>query len=392
MGGLLAGLRSLFIGHDSVALVRRRGLCAGIGLAVAGGVFAADAAAQETAPGYPHISGKILVEIQNDGAVSSDDPAARLNDLFNSTEAALALHFNSALSIQSLMVVEPVLDPRPGKDRFFGDHGGFFEELYVQLAFDGLRLFGGKFDAPFGIAWDAAPGIWGVDFAEDYELVERIGGGAEVTLRDMGIGRHTVSAAVFLADRSVLSESILTNRGRTRLSTAGPSNTGDPASFSVALDSQHIPGLAATRFHLGFRHQAPGRGDFGPENGIAVALQHVFKLGETRTLTKIIEGVYLDNADAGPDHRAYITSGGVLRDGPWNLSASYTRRRTDFRGAGDITDHLFQATGGYSFGNGLTIDAGYRFAEEGGLDTHIIGFLLTATIGVGPEGISLAGK
>ena len=80
-----------------------------------------------------------------------------------STEANIVFHLNPVLSIQSLLVVEPVLDSRPGRDRFFGDHGGYFEELYVQVAVDVFRFFGGKFDAPFGTAWDAAPGIFTLD-------------------------------------------------------------------------------------------------------------------------------------------------------------------------------------------------------------------------------------
>lgn len=384
MGGKRTILNFVLFGHINVF----RPLCSAVcllGIAMTGDVFAAE----DGAPGYPHIAGEILIEAQNDGAVSSDDPAGELNDLFNTTEAAFELHFNPVLSVQSLMVLEPVQDPQPGRDRFFGDHGGFFEELYLQLVIGGVRLFGGKFDAPFGTAWDRAPGIWGVDFAEDYEVVERLGGGAEFTLPEIGLGQHTLSAAVFLADTSVLSESIFTNRGRTRRSTAGPSNTGDPESFSLALDSENIPGLAATAFHVSFRHQAPGRGDFGHENGVAVGLQHTFQLGEGRTLTNLIEGVYLDHADAGPDNLYYFTSGGVLQDGPWNLSVSYTGRKTDVRGAGDFTDHLFQATGGYRFDNGVTLDAGYRFSEESGIDTHILGFLLSVTIGIGPDGIAL---
>lgn len=32
----------------------------------------------------------------------------------------------------------------------------------------------GKLNPGFGIAWDKAPGIYGTDLAEDYEISERI--------------------------------------------------------------------------------------------------------------------------------------------------------------------------------------------------------------------------
>lgn len=346
------------------------------------GVAHAAGAAEPAQTRFPSITGNILVEIQNDGAVASDDPAAELNDLFNTTEASLALNFNQALSIQSLTVIEPVRDPKPNKDRYFGDHGGFFEEIYLQVEFDGIRLFGGKFDAPFGTAWDAAPGIWGVDFAEDYELVERLGGGIAFTLPDAGLGHHTVTAAVFFADTTALSRSALTDRGRTRLSSGGPSNTETPESFSLAIDSEAIPGLPGATVHAAFRHQAAGIGDFAAENGVVLGVHKIFELNGGRSLTTILEGVFLDNADAGPDNRYFLTSGARLQDGPWNASLSHTARKTDIRGAGHVTDHLFQATGGYEFANGITVDGGYRFAEEDGIATHIIGFLVTKVFDV----------
>lgn len=323
---------------------------------------------------YPSITGTVLIEVQNDYAFESDDPGAEINDLFNTTEAGLALNFNENISVQTLTILEPVRDPTPFDDRFFEDHGGFFEELYLQFEQDGIRLFGGKFDAAFGRAWDAAPGIYGVDFAEDYELVERLGGGGGFTFSHYGV--HTLTGAVFFADTTVLSESVITNRGRTRRSSGGASNTESPESFSLALDSREIPGLPETALHVAFRHQAEGRGDFADENGVAVAIERAFALDEGRTLETIVEGVYLDNAFASPDNVYYLTAGAALIDGPWNVALSYTLRHTDLRAGGDFSDHLFQASGGYTFANGIAVNAGYRFSEEAGIDTHIVGVLL----------------
>jgi len=67
----------------------------------------------------------------------------------------------------------------------------------------------------------------------------------------------------------------------------------------------------------------------------------------------------------------------IIIDETWNVAASWTGRETDVSGGTDIDDDLFQLSAGYAFENGLQIDAGYRYAEEGGIDTHIIGTLLS---------------
>ena len=74
---------------------------------------------------------------------------------------------------------EPVQDPDPGDDRFLEDHGLYAEELFVNYETGHFAGYAGKFNPSFGTAWDLAPGIFGTDLAEDYEITERIGlGGA----------------------------------------------------------------------------------------------------------------------------------------------------------------------------------------------------------------------
>jgi hypothetical protein len=321
------------------------------------------------------IDGSVVIELQNDLTVDSDDPSTEINDLFATVEIALGLNLTSIFSVQTLMVLEPVLDPDPFDDRFFGDHGGYVEELFLQAAFDNFRVFLGKFDASFGIAWDAAPGVYGTDFAEDYELAERLGGGFEVTFGDMYSGNHTIRANAFFADTSVLSESIFTNRGRTRRSSGGPSNTEALDSISVTLDGGDMPALDGVSYHLGFRHQSPGIGDESDELGLVAGLQKTFDLENGAAIETIIEGVSLHRADTGPDDIYYLTTGAAYIDGPWTWSASHTLRKTMVILGSDVTDHLAQASLGYEIAEGTSVNAGYRYSREAGIETHIFGLL-----------------
>lgn len=351
--------------------------------------LATSAHAQDGPPSL--IDGTILFEVQNDHAFDSDDPSAEINDLFATIEAGLALNLSEIFSVQSLFVLEPVLDPQPFDDRYFEDHGLFVEELYLQAEFDNFRFFAGKFDATFGTAWDAAPGIYGVDFAEDYELVERIGAGGAVSFGTMLVGDVTLTGSVFFTDTSVLSESAFTNRGRTRLSAGGASNTESLDSFSITLDGENVAGIDDFTYHVGYRRQESGVGDVSDEDGFVAGIQKGFALAEDLALETILEGVYLDNDSGSANDTIYFTAGGLLRHGPWNLATSFTLRDQDVPGGPDNNDRLFQVSGGYEFEFGLTADAGYRYSREGGVETHIFGLLFTYEYEIG-SGVRIFGS
>ncbi len=52
----------------------------------------------------------------------------------------------------------------------------------------------------------------------------------------------------------------------------------------------------------------------------------------------------------------------------------------DMPGAPDMNDHLFQLSGGYDFGNGLTLEGGWKSTEESSVDTDILGALARYTV------------
>ena len=329
---------------------------------------------------FPRIEGEIPIEIQNDYTYDSDDRDAELNDLYTKIEPAVSVRFTEEFSIEAGLVLEPVLDPDPRDDRFFEDEGLFVETLFLQYATDSFSLFGGKINPAFGVAWDIAPGVYGTDLAEDYELTERIGLGGSVTLGNDETGLHTITASTFFADTSFLSESLITERPRNRKSSGGVSNTEDFSSFAVALDGDLgivVPGLA---YHLGFESQEGGTGNPEDEFGIAAALYGEFEIGEDTVLGPVVEYVHQSDAGGIAEDRDYITLGAALVHGPWNIAVSDTIRTIDPAGAGDVDDNQFQVSGGYAFDNGLALDIGYKHTEESNSDSNTVGALLSYTL------------
>ena len=342
------------------------------------GPFAGRGARAEEQPSYPYIDGEVLIEVQNDYAFDSDDPDAELNDIFTTTEPVIRLHPFPGFYVAVHGVLEPVLPTEPRDDRIFDDHGLFAEELYAAYETDRFFVMGGKYTINFGKAWDEAPGIYGTDFAEDYELSERVGFGGGATFAYPGIGEATVSGSAFFLDTSILSQSGITNRGQTEISDGGPSNTEKPNSYALAVDGTvaALPGLA---YHAAFVRQRKGRGDTGDETGLLVNAGYVRELGPVEIGT-IVEYVHFDNADGiDGQTRHYLTTGLVIGWQNWNLSLSRTARSTKLADGSDTDDELIQVSAGYAFDFGLSVDVGYRLANESSVETDIFGVLLAYT-------------
>lgn len=331
---------------------------------------------------FPYLDVAVLIEIQNDYIYDSDDPGSKINDLSTTTEPVFALHLLPGLFIEAGLVLEPVLDPAPSMDRFFEDEGIFVEVFSLNYENEWFSLVGGKFTPNFGTAWDRAPGIYGADFAEDYELVERIGFGGAVSLNTENIGVHTLSASTFFLDKSILSESAFANRGRTRGSDGGPSNTGDFSSFAISLDGAEMPGLDGLSYHGAVAYQDVGQPGEDTELGLVFGMSWEGDIGNGIELAPIVEVAYFENADGvwGQD-RYYLTTGlGVGYEG-WNLAVSHTGRTTTMSGIADINDHLVQISAGYLFDFGLAAEAGWALVREDGSDNYAFGILLAYEFG-----------
>jgi hypothetical protein len=329
------------------------------------------------------IEGEIDFELGNDYVAHSDDPGGEINDLYFTMEPYVRFSPTEFLSIDALFIFESVQDPAEGEDPVFDDHGVFVEQLTLRLEQDRYAVFGGKFTPAFGIAWDEAPGIYGADFAEDYEMVERIGVGFSLLLVEDGrFGSHALEASSFFIDTSSLSGSMITSRGRTRLSDGGAGNTEDLSSFAITLGGEDLGGIDELFYHAAYRMQARGDLDVSgsKEEAWVLALGRSIDWNEDWRLTGLAEYAWFAHMDGEDADATYLTSSLLLsfRE-TWNLAASYTLRSMD-EADNRINDSLFQLTAGYVFENGVSIKFGYLRTREDGVSSDTIGLLSTFTL------------
>jgi hypothetical protein len=247
----------------------------------------------------------VAAEIQYENGLGPDSAKPQSDFLFTTWEAGLSLSLGERLSVESVVLVEIFDDPAPGTDSIFEDHGLFAEELMLAYHGDNWSLLGGKFNAAFGVAWDLGPGIWGVDFPEEYEAAEKIGIAGSRTFTIGTTGQHTLYGSLYRADRSILSESLFDNRGRVRLADGGATNTKDFDSFTLSLTGKDIISDAGLGYHLAYRSHAHGDADFNSvrEEAFAAAVFGTLPF-ETIDVEAMAEAVYIDNAEGTRDATA----------------------------------------------------------------------------------------
>lgn len=328
---------------------------------------------------------KIPVELQNDYDYASDTPGNERNNLFVSIEPEATFHVLPVpgLSVFAHGVLEQVADASPNEDRYFEDQGFFIEDLFLRYETGRFVFRGGKMNPGFGMAWDTAPGIYGTDMAEDYEVSERIALSGTVNADLEKLGKHAVTAGTFFLDTSPLQNTIVSkSRGTLGRSDGGVSNTGDFSSFNVAVDGGEFSGAPALQYHLGFVYQANGVDTAQNEKGYAAGLSNRFDLGGDMALTPLIEVVRLDDqgGTANKD-RTYATLSFLGEWKSWNVALATTRRRTKEAGAATVSDYQYQASLGYAFESGLTADFGWKRLKESGAITDRIGLLFTYEFG-----------
>lgn len=325
------------------------------------------------------------IELQNDYDYRSDTAGAEVNNLTLKLEpeATIKVLPVPGLSFFIHGVLEQVADGGPNEGRYFKEEGFYIEDLYVNYETGQFNFRGGKTNPGFGIAWDQAPGIYGTDMAEDYEMAERITLSASASFDSKDLGSHNLTVGSFFLDTSPLQNTISSKtRGTVERSDGGVSNTDDFSSFNIVLEGGKYPAAPALAYHLAYIHQAHGRDGTEDETGFAAAITTKFNLSKTVALTPLFEAVFLNDLGGTKDKdRQYWTASALTEWQKWNLALAYTKRRTEKTGASTLNDYQGQASIGYTYDSGLTVDFGWKRLKELGAVTDRVGFLLTYALG-----------
>lgn len=343
------------------------------------------------ADSYPLLVSELEIELDAARRYRADPPLSRLHDLSTDTKADLALQFDPYLAVRSRLRLDTSKEATGS--RAFGDESLFVEELHLSYERAWYGFLVGKFNPHFGTAWDAAPGVFGSDFAQDYEITEGIGAAASATWETSGWGNHKLVGGMFFADRTPLANTLFARPrsgaddvirpGRRRLGDGGVANTRAPGSFSLTLEGEEIPVLNGFTYHLGLMRRAAGSGDQRDEWGYVVGLRRDWPVAAGLKLAPLVEYVLLDGAAGQHQRIHYLTTAAELTWTKWLLSLSHTSRIIDEPADGsgprgnDFHDRLLTTSIGYAFHADLVLSGGWKRERIESLTSQTVGLKLT---------------
>lgn len=318
------------------------------------------------------ISQQGAVELTLDHADTGEDVlAATIN-------YGLAVRFAEGWSVQLDAVLEPVVDPA-GDEAFEGEDA-FIETLSLQYAGEAFTVYGGKINPVFGSAADVAPGLYGVEAGESYQITEALGVGGDISLTSMLNldGEHVLSAAFFSADRSALSGSLGGLREELELADGGLANTEGLKSVALSIDGVLANGLGYTLGHRRLATDTPGETD---ENTTVLGVNYAWPEDSGLDLAVMAEVAASRNAD-GVDgaNRDFYTAGGTLGLGDWFVNAIASGWNENAT-AGDLDVRKLELSVGRALAETLVLEVGVQDVRESGASATVIGARLAWEFG-----------
>ncbi|PWR20411.1 hypothetical protein [Zavarzinia aquatilis] len=337
---------------------------------------------------FPMLNSETSLEVQNDGIVRNSDKATgTYDDMHLKVEQETGLFLTPEFGIKSQLVLEPLMTP--DGDRFFANNGLYLEQLYAQYRTDVAGIYAGKFDPLFGRAYDNAPGIYGTDFAGDYELTEADGVGGIADFGNDRVGHYELKAAAFTLDTTFLSESLFTRPNGTNPRTDRPRrftrdqgglyNTGDLNNFTADVNMFGLAAIPDLTAYVSFESLGNGTPGAARQTGVAAGAEYAIDLGDDVSLVPRGEYAHFDNVDGDKATNAdYVTASVELDKGPWDVAViGGIRKFNSTDPAADYTDHLREISAGYTFENGMKLEVSAAGESDAGTDATLIGAKLS---------------
>ncbi len=172
---------------------------------------------------------------------------------YGRTAVSARLQGPVGLSLSTTLRLEPGPTSPAG---LVPSHTGYAETLILRWTQDPWRVFAGKINPRFGAAWSRAPGVFGADYAADYQLREKLGAGARIWMDQVldlpdPLGNQSLQFEVFQADTSFLSASAFAPRWTLATTEADPLTGTETTSIRQRWRASRLMGGADNRRGLG---------------------------------------------------------------------------------------------------------------------------------------------
>jgi len=235
-----------------------------------------------------------------------------------------------------------------------------------------------------GLDVHSAPGIYGYQVFEAYQVTGRVGAGANVRF-DLGdYGKHQLDLSLFRADRSELSRSWITKESPLTRADGGVANTSGFSSWSISLGGADFYSYDLSKawlerfsYRLGYAKQTKGVDGERDEERWSIGLQQGFNFVDWDGIA-VVEVMDIDHLGGESAHdRRYTTLGLNLQRGRWTIGGSYSLIDNHAEEADENHDgHILQVSVAYQLYRGLDVALAVKDSEQDGEERDRIGLAL----------------
>lgn len=153
--------------------------------------------------------------------------------------------------------------------------------------------------------------------------------------------------------------------------------------FSIAYDA--APGIGGACLDTGRvvdeETEENASSETESEFRFVAAAQYGIDITDDIAVTPLVEYVHFWNGGGFKDEdRDYLTAATLFTYRNWNLAVATTQKWVEPSGGGSFNDNQWQVSAGYEFDFGLTLDVGWKYQTEEGINTRTLGALATYTI------------
>jgi hypothetical protein len=386
-----AGWRSIRSGHFFLDPDMRPLLPAFTALA---GALLTSVSAQAEDCAAPCAGYSLSAEVLDNWIFGADPSSMKSNTLKPTLTTELYVLPSENVKLFTSVVTEQVIEPEPGIGSAFKDIGTYVSEAYASFDLDPVSLRAGKFDPAFSLASEVSAGINEDELSSAIDVDGRWGAEAALAFDALGL-QNAIVATAFTTDRTVLSDSLFTSRGQTRLSVGGAGNTSGISSYGVTLNGCNGSTAADCAdegdfgYRLGFRHQRAGNQTQDQlDEGISPSSEQAylagvftkFDLNDDMSLRLAAEAAYVKHFEGDPDDTLLFTGSAMIEQGQVKYIAAYTQKNNIISGEANTREHLADLEVIYASGDDNPVDgadwelaAAYTFIHnEDNQDAHLL--------------------
>jgi hypothetical protein len=298
---------------------------------------------------------------------SADINNQKSSNIYAESYAEIKIKFFKYVDLKTSWSFLNVKKPE-SKNAFFEKQGLVLDELYLNIHDDFAGIHIGKFNPRFAIGWDhnLMHGIWSNEFAQEYQLVGKLGAGIEgrADLEDKGVHKFYFSG--FYNDSSIFNDSIFSRREQVQGESGSSANDNSLSSYIISLSGEDMVLMPKLFYNISYRSLDPY------EEGYSFAVGLRYDFTDNFKIHPFFEMVTINNfnssnnrfgaefSDILPGDYEYSSFIFPIRFARWGLTYAHLYKDIDLSSQVQSNKKQQEISLSYNIGDNIKVELGRK--------------------------------